>query len=242
MIIQRSKDMQYIEADKLQAKPDLYEGIESSQSWILKENFVFDLLEPYDRKISILDFGCGNGAFLARIKEKGFKNISGVDLSNYLLDKSIYHLTVNLNCETLPIEENSLDIVTAFQVLEHLENYFLILQETKRVLKPGGLFIIAVPNPFNIFYRLKFLFTGNMTGYTPENNHLLFLTRQVFVKTYLKDFILTKTFFGRGPVPMLGRLNFIPGVKLPARVRTLPRCEMFADRVCYVLKKKEENS
>ena len=63
-------------------------------------------------------------------------------------------------------------------------------------------------------------------------------TRDVFKKTYLKDFDLVETYYSKGPVPMLGRLNFIPGVNFPAKNRILPRSEAFSDRVCFFLKKK----
>jgi hypothetical protein len=64
------------------------------------------------------------------------------------------------------------------------------------------------------------------------------VTRDVWKKTYLRKFDLIETFYGRGVIPMLGRLNIIPGVRLPARVRALPRIEALSDRVCYFLRKK----
>jgi 2-polyprenyl-3-methyl-5-hydroxy-6-metoxy-1,4-benzoquinol methylase len=228
----------YIEAKKIKEKPELYEGIEESCSWILKENYLFDFLEKLGKGNKILDIGCGNGIFLDRLKKQGFGNIAGADLANYLKDKSHKHIIADINVEKLPIEESSYDVITALQVLEHLENYFLILQEAARVLKPGGYFIFSVPHPFNIFYRIKFALTGNMSGFTPDNNHYLFLTRDVFKKTFLKDFEVADIHYSRGPVPMLGRLNIIPGVKLKAKYRILPRCSWFADRVCYILRKK----
>lgn len=229
--------MRYLSSDTLNKNPELYEGISDSTSWVMKEKFIFDLLDKLNRDSSILDVGCGNGSFLETAKKMGFANLFGADIANYLKDKSINHQVVDLNVKKLNHGDKSLDVVTAFQVLEHLENYFLILQEVTRVLRPGGLFIFSIPNQFNIFYRAKFFLTGNMSGFDFVNNHLLFLTRDVFRKTYLKDFDLLDKFFRRGPVPLIGRLNIIPGVNLPAKVKIMPRNELFSDRVCYVLRR-----
>lgn len=222
----------------IQKDPTLYEAIHDSRSWILKEPFIFDFFSRRIKKdAALLDIGCGNGYFLDWLKQNGYTNIAGVDLANFLKDKAIRHYGVDVNRGDLPFPDASIDVITALQVLEHLENYFLILQEVKRALRPGGFFIISVPNQFNIFYRLKFFLTGNVTGWNKKNNHLLFLTRDVFRKTYLDGFRVSATHYSRGPVPMLGRLNIVPGVHFPARVKILPRSEYFADRVCFVLEK-----
>lgn len=231
--------MTYLYSQKIKEKPELYEAIHESKSWILKEEFMYELLDKFSKDSKILDIGCGNGYFLDQLKKRGFRDLNGADLANYLKDKTHKHCVVDINVAKLPLADQSFDVVTANQTLEHLENYFLILQEVRRVLKREGFFILSVPNQFNVFYRIKFMLTGNMTGFDLLNNHLLFLTRDVFKKTYLKDFDLVFTHYNRGPVPMLGRVNRIFKRKVfPARTRVLPRCEWFSDRVCFVLRKK----
>jgi len=232
--------MDYVNAEQIKKDPKLYQGIDKAVTWILREPFVFDFFSGLSRDSNILDIGCGNGFFLRKLKEMGFKNLHGADIANYLSDKGEFsHHVIDLNLEKLPYEDDSFDTVSAFQVLEHLENYFLVGREAARILKPGGIFIFSIPNQFNIFYRIKFALTGSMTGFEPDSNHLLFTTKDVFKKTYLKDFDIIKKYYGKGPVPMLGRLNFIPGLrKMPAKVKILPRCEAFAYKTCYVLRKK----
>lgn len=231
--------MEYLESEKIKEKPELYVGIKESLSWILKEPFIFDYFNKFIKKDSkILEIGCGRGYFLDKLDKAGFQNLYGADLANYLENKKYKHQSLDLNIEKLNFKNDELDVITAFQVVEHLENYFLIAQEASRTLKKDGMFIFSIPNQFNIFYRIKFALTGSMSGWTPDNNHLLFTTRDVFKKTYLKDFDLVKTHYNRGPMPMLGRLNFLPWVNFPAKNRILPRCEAFSDRVCFLLKKK----
>ena len=51
----------------------------------------------------------------------------------------------------LPLADASLDIVTAFDVLEHLEDDDACVREVRRVLKPGGAFLVAVPCDPNLW-------------------------------------------------------------------------------------------
>lgn len=228
----------YIESEVVKKNPGLYIAIDTSVSWIHKEKFIYDFFETLSKDSKILDIGCGNGFFLDKLKTAGFQDLNGIDLANYLKDKSHQHYIVDINVEKLPLADNSFDAVTAFQTLEHLENYFLIEQEIKRILKPGGIFIFSVPNQFNVAFRWKFALTGNMEGWSRKNNHLLFLTRDVFQKSYLKDFDLIKKYYNKGHIPFLGRLKFMRFLRLKSRTRILPRSEFFSDRVCYILKKK----
>ncbi len=228
----------YIESSIVKKNPELYEKIDISVSWILKDNFTYDYFNRFNKDSKILDVGCGNGHFLDQLKDRGYNNLRGVDIANYLKDKSHQHHIVDINVSKLPFEDNSFDVVTTFQTFEHLENYFLLEQEIKRILKPDGYFIFSIPNHLNFFYRFKFAFTGNMEGWSKTNNHLLFLTRDVFEKSFLKDFDLVKMHYDKGHVPFLGRLKFIRFLKLKSRTKILPRSEFFSAKACYILKKK----
>lgn len=191
-----------------------------------------------------LDMGCGKGTACIFLQSH-FSKVYAVDLDSYLIPeaKKIADFSkIDLNFERLPYKNKSLDLVTAFQVIEHLENPFFVMREVHRVLRKGGLFVMSVPNPFQITHRIKFLFSGNLTPYRTDNNHLLFLTRDTFQKTYLENFDLVETIYQKGAVPFWGRfrpaLHFLTRKSMPKRLKILPQCEWFAKCVCYVLKKK----
>jgi SAM-dependent methyltransferase len=67
---------------------------------------------------------------------------------------------VNLNYEKLPYPDESFEIVTCTEVIEHLEHYRETLQEAYRVLKTGGTFVVSTPNILNLKSRIRFLFFG----------------------------------------------------------------------------------
>ena len=96
----------------------------------------------------ILEIGTGNGYGVETISSKAKvfitvdKNIPPVDTTKYN--------NVEFNCMKVPpldgFAHNTFDYVIMFQVIEHIRNDFLMLEEIHRVLKPGGKFIISTPN------------------------------------------------------------------------------------------------
>lgn len=92
----------------------------------------------------ILDIGAGTGDFLLTAKNDGW-NVIGVEPSdrakNIAKQKGISFVE-----EISELENNSFDVITMWHVLEHVPNLELQIQELKRLLKPTGTLIVAVPN------------------------------------------------------------------------------------------------
>lgn len=108
----------------------------------------------------VLDLGCGNGRFFEFIKDKGADYL-GVDPSQRLIEiaKGRYPVAKFqvTDALSLPFADNSFDKVYSIAVLHHIPSEELrlkFLEEVKRVLKPGGLFIVTAWK----FHRSKELF------------------------------------------------------------------------------------
>jgi ubiquinone/menaquinone biosynthesis C-methylase UbiE len=97
------------------------------------------LIEPYLFKGKILEVGCGTGGNIRYFKKKGIR-IQGVDISGDV------GATIVADAEKLPFENNYFDQVLILDVLEHVTDDKKALKEALRVVKPGGLVIITVPN------------------------------------------------------------------------------------------------
>ncbi len=108
----------------------------------------------------LLDVGCGDGQFLNLCKENF--DCYGIEpskqLSKYAAEKT--DATVACDCyDKSRFEENSFDVITFIQVLEHLRNPLEALETAKFHLKPGGLIVIEVPS-INAPHFLTWRFTG----------------------------------------------------------------------------------
>jgi ubiquinone/menaquinone biosynthesis C-methylase UbiE len=126
-----------------------------------------------------LDIGAGRGELVSLFRE-AFKTESWVsDYTQDLMKVPGQKVdVVNLNQQGLPYEDGFFDVVTATEVIEHLEHYRETLREIYRVLKPGGIAILSTPNILNLNSRLRFLWFGywNLFGPLPVKNSALYST------------------------------------------------------------------
>ncbi|HMX30260.1 MAG TPA: class I SAM-dependent methyltransferase, partial [Blastocatellia bacterium] len=93
-----------------------------------------------------LDIGCGTGATMDHLRKYG--EVQGIDLAMIPLSFSRRrgHLrTMCASATELPFADESFDLVTALDVIEHLEDDVKGLSEIRRVLKPGAPAVIYVP-------------------------------------------------------------------------------------------------
>jgi ubiquinone/menaquinone biosynthesis C-methylase UbiE len=101
---------------------------------------------------AVLDIGCGRGLMLKYLKDSGWR-AEGVEYSQDLSNaaKRSYGIDVHVaqNIEECKFLDNTYDAVTMFHVLEHVPNPKKTLQEIYRILKPGGVCIIEVPNIYS---------------------------------------------------------------------------------------------
>lgn len=109
-----------------------------------------------------LDLGCGNGFLTINIaKVVRAKEVFGVDIDEGALRQAslrgVKVFICDLNKDSLPFRRCSFDLVTAFEVLEHLINPDNALSEAHRVLKTNGLFVITVPNMASLESRFELL-------------------------------------------------------------------------------------
>ena len=99
-----------------------------------------------DRRPRILDVGCGTGANLLMLSK--FGDAEGVDLSEDALafcrERGLENVKLGA-AEKLPYDDGTFDLVTALDVVEHLDDDLGGLSEMRRVLRPGGRVLLFVP-------------------------------------------------------------------------------------------------
>ena len=92
----------------------------------------------------ILDIGAGTGDFLWTAQENGWQTI-GVEPSLRAKEIAI-NKGISFVENTITLENNSFDVITMWHVLEHVPDLDFQIKELKRLLKPTGTLIVAVPN------------------------------------------------------------------------------------------------
>ncbi len=96
----------------------------------------------------VLDIGCAGGAFLKAAKDLGMSPV-GIEPSKYLTEfsKSTYRVEVlNGLLEEQSLPEQSFDVITLWDVIEHLLNPEQTFKIVSRLIKPNGILVINYPN------------------------------------------------------------------------------------------------
>ena len=120
----------------------------------------------------VLDVGCNTGYGTVRLVGDA-RSITGVDVSAAAIDQARArpggeHVEFRvIDGLTLPFADGSFDLVTSFQVIEHVTDTASYLREIKRVLRPGGEVLVTTPNaairldpgmtPWNKFHVREYL-------------------------------------------------------------------------------------
>jgi SAM-dependent methyltransferase len=97
----------------------------------------------------ILDIGCSTGIFLSSMKRIGWDTY-GVEPSQYAASYARSQFEINVFngfLENARFENDFFDVVTLWDVLEHVYDPIQTLKEIQRILKPDGLLLINIPNP-----------------------------------------------------------------------------------------------
>lgn len=100
--------------------------------------------KPINSKIRWLDYGCGNGGLVRYVRTTTDCDIVGYD-EGWIVEKAIQY-GISVTCQKEQIESSKYDIVTAIEVLEHVENPVAVLEEIRNLLAPGGLFFFTTGN------------------------------------------------------------------------------------------------
>jgi len=108
-----------------------------------------------------LDIGSGDGSLIQLLQHHFSLKSRACDYTDSLMELPDQEVdVVDLDHHPLPYPDDSFDLITFTEVIEHLENHRQALREIRRVLKQGGIVIVTTPNILNLKSRLRFLFFG----------------------------------------------------------------------------------
>lgn len=147
-------------------------------------NATLNEFEKYKKTNNLLDVGCGRGFFLEEAKKRGW-NVYGTEYSDaaikLLNSKGITTFQGKIADFNIPV--NEFDIITSFEVIEHINSPNEDLKAINKLLRKGGLFYCTTPN-FNSFMRYYLKTDYNVICY-PE--HLSYYTKKTLNKVVVQN-------------------------------------------------------
>ena len=199
----RHKDCGHVYVDPLPSTEELNvfyakntSGLENSDSWTMVDDYVNNphLVHKFyegnrikflkrkgylSSEMAVLDVGCSTGMFLRVLKDQGYEDVMGVDVS---LEQVTHCREVNKipafrSLSEIP-EDKCFDLVSLYAILEHVPNPVELVEQSVRRVKINGHLIVDVPN-YRSLYRML---TGKRWLWLIPPVHLQYFTPKSIVK------------------------------------------------------------
>ena len=125
------------------------------------------------RDARVLDLASGTGAFLARLQDLGYANLAAVELNveGFHVD-GVTPQPVDLNSDFAGALPHDFGLVTAIEIIEHLDSPRHFLRNARALLADGGHLLLTTPNVAHWLGRVRFLMSGELRQFQRHDyNH-----------------------------------------------------------------------
>jgi len=163
------------------------------------ERFTMRLSELSPPPARILDFGCGTGEMAAAIGRMGYQ-VTACDIAERMIEVArgthagtgVEWICLNPDWRVLPFADCSFDGIVASSVFEYLVDVQHMASELSRVVRPEGILLLTVPNPFSYVRKIEGLLHSTVS------NHWLpsLLHRVQRIDSYATYLRLSRSRFG----------------------------------------------
>ena len=176
-------------------KEDLCTFKEINNRWFYKDyriqadpnvhKFVTSYLSELKPDATLLDLGSGNGALPAQLLDSGH-NVSSTSWNGKCkIGKNIYEINLDNGFTLDSVGGSKFDVITAIDIIEHVENPWSFLRSCKKSLSDNGIIIVSTPNMDSSRARLECLINGYSSDFSPEqikhNRHISPIWRPGFI-------------------------------------------------------------
>ncbi|QQS32200.1 MAG: class I SAM-dependent methyltransferase [Acidobacteriota bacterium] len=183
---------------------------------------------------SVLDIACGTGFGAGILIEHGAERVFGADFAAEALIDARNELPINTHLlradgTMLPFPDNSIDVVTSFETVEHITDHSGFIAELARVLKPDGRAVISTPNalytkpvngkPLNPFHLYEFTPTEYRDLLEPHFSSVELLGQRVTTQYRICPYFEKPEMLPRDLVSRIKTIGWKLGARLPAPIR-----------------------
>ena len=140
-----------------------------SEPHVARYRYTEDFIED---GMTVLDMGCGTGYGDQHLEGAGAARVLGVDYSDEALvyARSTFGSAISQYARgfasSCPLADDAFDVIVCMEAIEHFPDIDVFLKEVRRVLKPGGMFLVSTPNklfhsphtdePLNPYHSVEF--------------------------------------------------------------------------------------
>ncbi|TLP39622.1 class I SAM-dependent methyltransferase [Arcobacter arenosus] len=166
---------------------------------------------------TILEIGCGTGGNIPMLKKYG--KVYAIEMDDYAIEISSKH-NIQIKKASFPIEnpfENKFDLICMFDVLEHIENDIVALEQIKKMLTKDGILIITVP-AYTWLYSTHDKFLHHKRRYTLSKIESLVKNKfEIYEKTYFNTLLFPAIVIARFIDKIYPKENSL-GYKTPNKI------------------------
>ena len=131
---------------------------------LFKKNKFKEVSKLIKQNSKILDIGCNNGNIRFSLKNPDYYGTDlDKDFLEHLRSNNIPAESVDLNKDPLPFKDHKFDYILLLDVLEHVVDPKLLLQNSKEKLNSNGKLVITLPNDYHILNKIRFVFNKHLT-------------------------------------------------------------------------------
>lgn len=195
--------------DPINTKADLYE--KRNRQFIRLFTPLVARIVRFMKRGSVLDVGCSTGILLSLFKKKGF-DVAGVEPNAYayaIARKKLGSRILRGTLSTYLLKKGKpVDCIVYNHVLEHIQDWRKEFSQIGKILKPGGILVVGLPNTANFIFRVR----GKYWESLQPNEHIWHMnTKSLCGLLESNGFSIQSVSYeddGRASYPLLKRLYF----------------------------------
>ena len=219
------QDLAYFEGSATEGYAD-YAGMEQVLR-PLAERRLRQIEARTDGPGRVLDFGCAGGFFLDQARQRGWQ-IAGVEISQPMAERAaaLLQIPIAANLAELADPHGAFDVITLWEVIEHLPDPLAVLAQLRLLLKPGGWLALSTPNTG---HWQALAAPDQWTSYRPPA-HVLYLTEPTLRNLLEQAGFTAVQIWRSGPRP------YLPGLARPRDAASpTGACRRFGQIVALVV-------